>query len=157
MKYLRKIPLLLAVLTAAALFVACGDDDEEGGANGGDATTRAASPTEDEGENGSPTGGADGEAIELELTAENTTYDETELTAPAGADVTLIFDNDDEGLDHNFSLYETPESEEAIFEGPIITGVEQTEYTFTAPEDPGTYHYHCDIHPTQIDGDFIVE
>ena len=158
MKYLRTILLLLAVLTAATLVVACGDDDEEGGGNGGEATTRAAaSPTEDEGENGSPTDGADGEAIELELTAENTTYDETELTAPAGADVTLIFDNDDEGIPHNFSLYETPESEEAIFEGPITTGVEQIEYTFTAPEDPGTYHYHCDIHPTQMDGDFFVE
>lgn len=157
MKYLRTIPLLLAVLTAAALFVACGDDDEGDGGNGGDATTRAASPTEDEGEEESPTGGADDNSIELELTAENTTYDETELTAPAGADVTLIFDNDDEGLDHNFSLYETPESTDAIFEGPITTGIEQVRYEFTAPTDPGTYHYHCDIHPTQMDGDFIVE
>jgi plastocyanin len=153
MKYIRTIPLLLLVLIAAAVFVACGDDDE---GDGGDATTRAASPTEDE--DGSPTGGAgNGESIELELTAENTTYDETELTAPAGVDVTLIFDNDDEGLQHNFSLYETPESTEAIFEGPITTGIEQVRYEFTAPADPGTYHYHCDIHPTQMDGDFIVE
>jgi plastocyanin len=164
MKYLRTIPLLLAVLMAAAVFVACGDDDEGNGGNGGDATTRAASPTEDEDgsptedEDGSPTGGAgDGESIELELTAENTTYDETELTAPAGADVTLIFDNDDEGIPHNFSLYETPESEDPLFEGPLTTGIEQVRYEFTAPADPGTYHYHCDIHPTQMDGDFIVE
>ena len=155
MKQLRTIPLLLLVLTAAALFaVACGGDDEDEGEEA-EATTRAASPTEDE--NGSPTGAAGGGSIELELTAENTTFDETELTAPAGADVTLIFDNDDEGLDHNFSLYETPESTEAIFEGPITTGIEQVRYEFTAPEDPGTYHYHCDIHPTQMDGDFIVE
>lgn len=156
MKYLRTILLMLAAVTAAAFFVACGDDDEEG--NGGEATTRAASPTEDEEEEeGSPTADADGDTIELELTAESTTYDETELTAPAGADVTLIFDNDDEGLQHNFSLYETPESDEAIFEGPITTGVEQVEYTFTAPDDPGTYHYHCDIHPNVMTGEFIVE
>ena len=158
MKYLRTIPLLLLVLTAAALFgVACGDDDE-GGGNGGEATTQAASPTQDEGEEESPTGGAgDGESIELELTAENTTYDETELTAPAGADVSLVFDNDDPDIPHNFSLYETPESEDPLFEGPVITGVESTTYEFTAPADPGTYHFHCDIHPTQMDGDFIVE
>jgi hypothetical protein len=100
-KYLRTVPLLLLILTAAALSAACGDDDESGG-NGGEATTRAAtSPTEDEGENGSPTDGAGGgDSVELEITAENTTFDETELTAPAGVDVTLIYDNDDEGLEH---------------------------------------------------------
>jgi plastocyanin len=158
-KYVHNVPLLLLVLVAAALFAAACGDDDEGGGNGGEATTAAASPTEDEGEeNGSPTDGAGGEdSVTLEITAENTTFDETELTAPAGADVTLIYDNDDEGIDHNWSLYETPEATEAIFEGPITTGIEQVRYEFTAPEEPGTYHYHCDIHPTQMDGDFIVE
>jgi plastocyanin len=159
MKHLRTIPLLLAVLTAAALLVvACGGDDEDEG-GGAESTTRAAaSPTEEEGENGSPTGGAGGgDSVQLELTAENTTYDETELTAPAGADVTLTFDNDDADIQHNFSLYETPESTDALFEGPRITGVDSIDYEFTAPEDPGTYHFHCDVHPTQMDGDFIVE
>jgi plastocyanin len=157
-KNLRTIPLFLLVLVIAGLFgAACGDDDE-GGGNGGEATTRPASPTEDEGENGSPTDGAgDEDSVVLEITAENTTFDETELTAPAGADVTLIYDNDDDGIDHNWSLYETPESTEALFEGPLTTGIEQVRYEFTAPEEPGTYHYHCDIHPTQMDGDFIVE
>jgi len=147
MKYLHTIPLMLAVLTAAVLFVACGGDDEEGDGNGGEATTRAASPTD----------GADGEATELELVAENTSYDPTEITAPAGADVTIVFDNDDPDLQHNFSLYETPESEDPIFEGDIITGVDTINYEFTAPEDPGTYHYHCDIHPDLMEGEFIVE
>lgn len=149
MKYLRAIPLMLAILMAAAVFVACGDDEGDGG-NGGEATTRAAA---------SPTDGADGggEAVELELAAENTTYAETELTAPAGADITLVFDNDDEGLQHNFALFESEESEDALFSGPIITGVDTINYEFTAPEDPGTYHYHCEVHPTQMTGDFIVE
>jgi len=148
MKYLRTIPLLLAVLATAALFVACGGDDDEGGGNGGEATTRAAS---------SPTGGSGGETVELELAAENTSYDVPELTAPAGAEVTLVFDNDDEGLQHNFALFETEESEDALFSGDIITGVDSIDYTFTAPEDPGSYHFHCEIHPTQMTGDFIVE
>jgi plastocyanin len=153
MNYLRTILMLLAVLTAGALFVACGDDDE--GGNGGEATTAAATPEEEE-ENGSPTGGAGG-GTDLELAAENTTYDVSELTAPAGADITLVFDNDDEGVQHNFSLYETEESEDPLFEGEIITGIDSIDYTFAAPTDPGTYHFHCDIHPTQMTGDFIVE
>jgi plastocyanin len=148
MKYLRAIPLLLAVLTAASLLVACGGDDEEGSGNGGEATTRAAS---------SPTGGSGGETVELELAAENTSYDVEELTAPPGSEVTLVFDNDDEGLQHNFSLYETEESTDPLFEGEIITGVDSVNYEFEAPSDPGTYHYHCDIHPTQMTGDFVVE
>jgi len=152
MKYLRTIPLLVAVLTAASLFVACGGDDEEGGGNGGEATTRAAS---------SPTGGAGGDTVELELVAENTSYDPTELTAPAGADVTIVFDNDDPDLQHNMSLYETEESTDPLFEGEIITGVDTINYELKAgedlPDEPGTYHYHCDIHPTQMTGDFIVE
>jgi plastocyanin len=152
MKYLRTIPLLLAVLTAAALFVACGGDDEdEGEGDEAEAATRAAS---------SPTDGADGaggEPIELELVAENTSYDPTELTATAGAEVTIVFDNDDPDVQHNFALFENEESAEALFSGEIITGVETTDYEFTAPEDPGTYHYHCEVHPTQMTGDFIVE
>jgi plastocyanin len=35
--------------------------------------------------------------------------------------------------------------------------VDTIDYTFTAPEEPGTYHYHCDVHPTVMTGDFIVE
>ena len=150
MKHLRIVLMLLGVLAAGALLAACGDDDE--GGNGGDATTAAATREEEE-ENGSPTGGG----TELELAAENTTYDVSELTAPAGADVTLVFDNDDEGVQHNFSLYETEESTDALFEGEVITGIDSIDYTFTAPESAGTYHYHCDIHPTAMTGDFIVE
>ena len=159
MKYLRTISLLLAVLTAAALFVACGDDDEATVETVERPPPAPPALTEDEGEDGSPTGGAgDGEPIELELAAENTTYDVTELTAPAGADVTLVFDNDDEGLQHNFALFESADAlDDPIFEGDVITGVDTIDYEFTAPEEPGTYFYHCDIHPTQMDGDFIVE
>jgi plastocyanin len=152
MKYLRTIPLMLLVLTAAALFVACGGDDDEGGGEDTEATTRAAS---------SPTDGGDGAAggpVELELVAENTSYDPTELAAPAGADVTIVFDNDDPDLQHNFALFQSEDAlDDPIFEGPIITGVDSTEYKFTAPEEPGTYFYHCDVHPSVMTGDFIVE
>src|SRR3972149_11778864 len=152
MKYLRAIPLMLMFLAAtAALFAACGGDDDEGGEDdGAEATTRAAT---------SPTGGgAGGGTTELELVAEFTSYDPTELTAPAGADVTIVFDNDDPDVQHNFSLFESEDAlDNSIFEGEIITGVETTEYVFTAPEEPGTYFYRCDVHPTEMTGDFIVE
>lgn len=98
-----------------------------------------------------------GESFFLEIAAENTEYDVNELTAPAGANVTLVFDNDDPGIQHNWSLYETEESETALFEGEILTGVDSQDYEFTAPEDPGTYHFHCDIHPSAMTGELIIE
>ncbi len=40
--------------------------------------------------------------------------------------------------------------------GEIITGPAETTYTFTAPSEPGTYYFQCDVHPS-MNGDFIVE
>jgi plastocyanin len=148
MKLLRMLGMMLAMVVAVAMVAACGDDEGDGG--GTEATTRAATATDGAGGDGAG-------AVDLEIAAENTAYDVSELTAPAGADVTLVFDNDDEGLQHNWSLYESEESEDPLFEGEIITGVDSVDYTFTAPEDPGTYHFHCDVHPTQMEGEFIVE
>lgn len=149
MKFLRIFgPTLVAVLALAALSACGGDDEGDGGAS--EATTRAAaSPTDG--------GGGDGNEVTLELAAENTSYAEQELSAPAGAAVKLEFDNDDEGLNHNFSLYESEDSTEPLFKGDIITGVDTITYEFTAPEEPGTYHYHCDVHPSAMTGEFIVE
>jgi len=134
----------MALLAITTLGLACGGDDE--GDGGGDATpTEAASPT-----------GAE-DVAELEIAAENTAYDVDELRAPAGAEVTLVFDNDDPDIQHNWSLYESEESTDPIFEGDIITGVDSIDYVFPAPDDPGTYHFHCDVHPAAMQGEFIVE
>jgi plastocyanin len=155
--------LVMALLAVMTVAVACGGDDEEGN---GDATpteaadaTEAASPTRTSSPTSavSPTEDAGGAEVELELAAENIAYDLSELSAPAGASVRLVFDNDDEGIPHNFSLYESAESEDPLFAGDVITGVDSVNYEFPAPAEPGTYHFHCDIHPTQMTGDFIVE
>jgi plastocyanin len=148
MKAIRVFGMLLMISLAVAIVAACGGDDE--GDSAGDATATAAGDEE------SP-GAGDGDSVELEITALDTAYDEEELSAPAGAAVSLIFDNDDDGLLHNWSLYESEDATEAIFEGERITGVEQITYEFDAPEEPGTYHFHCDVHPTQMTGEFIVE
>jgi len=145
MKSWRSMALVLVVLSALLLLAAaCGGDDEEGDG----------APTATDADGASPAGGGE---VELELAAQNTSYDTDELTAEAGADVKLSFQNKENAVQHNFSLYETEESEEPLFEGDITTGPETTTYEFTAPSDPGTYHFHCDIHPAAMQGDFIVE
>ena len=141
---------MILVTSALALLVACGDDEPSDG-NGATATPTEAQAGEDE----SP---PPGDSFFLEIAAENTEYDVSELgPAPAGEDILLQFDNDDPGIQHNWSLYETEESEEALFEGDILTGVDTQDYEFTAPEEPGTYHFHCDIHPAAMTGELIIE
>ena len=45
---------------------------------------------------------------------------------------------------------------DAIFVGDLITGPDRVTQTFTAPAEPGTYYFQCDVHPF-MNGAFIVE
>lgn len=96
------------------------------------------------------------QSVTVDLTAENIAFDKSTITVPAGARVTVNFNNRDSGVPHNFAVYETKDAEKVIFSGQIVTGPARAEYTFDAPAVPGTYFFRCDIHPTQMNGQFIV-
>jgi plastocyanin len=98
--------------------------------------------------------GAQGATIGL--IAKNIAFNTSTITVPAGANVTVNFYNQDKGIPHNFAVYNSSSAENAIFKGQIITGPAKTTYTFTAPSNPGTYYFRCDVHPTQMNGQFIV-
>lgn len=147
MRLARYIGLAVAAVTVVGLLAACGDDEPSTG-NGTTATA-----TEAAGEESPVTS----DAFFVEIAAENTEYDVSELgPVPAGEPILLQFDNDDPEIQHNWSLYETEESTDPIFEGEILTGVDTIDYSID-PLDAGTYHFHCDIHPTQMQGELIVE
>jgi plastocyanin len=130
---MRGIFRVAITVSVALVAVACGGggEDQDGGGGGGGGTT-------------------------VQLTASNTSFDTEEITLAAGAETTIQFDNQDQGLTHNFALYEDESADTAIFQGDIIEGPDTTEYTFTAP-DAGTYFFRCDVHPTQMTGTAIVE
>jgi plastocyanin len=90
------------------------------------------------------------------LTARNMAFDQSTLTVPAGADVTLRFANNDSGVPHNVAIYETPAAATVIFQGKVIPGPQSITYTFTAPTRPGTYFFRCDVHPETMTGAFVV-
>jgi plastocyanin len=142
----RFVGFAFAAVGALGLLAACGDDEPS--------TEATATPTEAQaGADDSP---PPGDGFFLEIAAENTEYDVSELNAPPGEKLTLQFDNDDPDIQHNWSLYETEESTDPIFEGEILTGVDTIDYSID-PLDAGTYHFHCDIHPTVMKGELIVE
>jgi outer membrane protein assembly factor BamB/plastocyanin len=111
--------------------------------------TATASPTE--------TSTPAGEAVQLDLTAANIAFDEDTLTVPVGAMVTMTFTNNDQ-VPHNFALYTDDSASESIFVGETFSGPGETRtYEFQAPSQLGTYFFRCDVHPTQMTGDFMVQ
>jgi plastocyanin len=98
----------------------------------------------------------DPQSVTIGLIAKNIAYNTTTITVPAGADVTVNFDNEDANVPHNFAVYTDSSASTAIFKGEIITGPNKTTYSFVAPSTPGTYFFRCDVHPTIMTGQFIV-
>ncbi|WP_164913766.1 outer membrane protein assembly factor BamB family protein [Methanoculleus taiwanensis] len=95
------------------------------------------------------------ETATVDLVAENIAFDMNTITVPAGANVTVNFTNLDTAP-HNLAVYTTSAADDPLFVGEIINQGNIT-YTFTAPEEPGTYFFRCDVHPVAMTGDFIVQ
>ncbi|MGE0598744.1 MAG: cupredoxin domain-containing protein [Dehalococcoidia bacterium] len=89
----------------------------------------------------------------LQLTAKNTSFDKTTLTAKAGS-VSLKFDNQD-SIPHNVDVFDGPDaSGNSLAKTPIKTGPGQA--TLTIQLKPGKYYYRCDVHPDQMHGVLTV-
>ncbi len=93
----------------------------------------------------------------INLVAQNISFDLNTITVPAGASITVNFTNRDATVPHNFAVYTNSAATTPIFTGKIITGPATTTYTFTAPAVPGNYFFRCDVHPTQMTGTLVVK
>ena len=139
MNVVRTAALALLLALVSAFIAGCGGGDD-------DKSTQSAGPVSD---------GEDQE-IKLTLVAENTKFDKTTLEARAGEDVALTMENKD-SIEHSFALYESAAATERLAGGQTFPGPAFLTYQFPAPETAGTYHFRCDIHPTAMNGDFIVK
>jgi plastocyanin len=95
-------------------------------------------------------------AAVVAITAHGRAFNTSLITVPAGASVTVNYNNQDAGVTHTFSVYTNSATTSSIFIGTPITGVSSIAYTFTAPSTPGTYYFQCDLHPTMTHGSFVV-
>ncbi len=105
---------------------------------------------------GTSTTPGQGGAVTIDLAAQNLAFDKTTITVPAGASVTINFNNKDTGVSHNFALYTNSSASSSIFVGQTVAGPGTTSYKFTAPSKAGSYFFRCDVHPTTMTGTFIV-
>jgi plastocyanin len=98
-----------------------------------------------EGESESEGGGEGGGGATTTVTAQNTQFDTDTITLTAGPN-TLTFENLDDGVPHNISVYEDDTAEKTIFEGETIDGG-SVDYEIEMPAKPPEAFFRCDVHP----------
>ena len=105
-----------------------------------------------------PTSSSDQNSVSVDIVAHNISFNLTDITVPAGAAVTVNFNNEDVGIPHNFAVYQNLPGGQTkpIFIGTVINGPATIIYHFTAPTDQGSYFFECDVHPQTMNGKFII-
>jgi len=108
---------------------------------------------------GSPTLACSPSGTALEIAAKDLVFDKTCLAAPANQAFTIAFTNKDGGTLHNLEILTadpaTDSKAKALFTGTQFAGVKTTDYSVTALA-AGTYFFHCQVHPNQMHGTFVV-
>lgn len=94
--------------------------------------------------------------VATNVSAINSEFNTTTITVPAGANVTINFDNRDTGVSHNIAVYENQDAKNPIYVGKTTIGPAKVAYIFTAPSKPGNYYFRDDVHPLQMRGSFVA-
>jgi plastocyanin/mono/diheme cytochrome c family protein len=96
----------------------------------------------------------------IEVTAQGVQFTTKTITAPANTSIRVRLHNNDDGVDHNIAFYASSTATSApLVAGSIGTtfpGVATDDTVFTTP-GPGSYFFHCDVHPTTMTGTFTVQ
>ena len=96
---------------------------------------------------GTPTRTAPDEPVtEITISSESTDFDIEEFQVPVGEEVTVTYENKDEGVVHNLNVTDVDDAATDLEAGEVTQ-----ELTFTIDE-PGTYDYVCDAHRAAMKG-----
>lgn len=129
----KPLALLAALLMTVGL-AACGDDDDTSAGTSDDVTSTAPADGGDGGDAGGAGGAGDAGAEEVTIVAED--FSLTSVTAEPGEAV---------HLDNQGDKPHTVTADDGAFDTGNTAPGAQSE--FAAPMEPGTYAYHCAIHP----------
>ena len=132
-----RIAVVLGLAVLALAIAGCGGDDDEASGTTDTETTETTTAT------GSTLTASVGPGFEISLTG----ADGSEVTTLAAGTYTI--EVDDQSDVHNFHLTGTGVDEDS---GVSETGTSTWEVTFEA----GSYHFQCDPHASQMNGDFEV-
>jgi cytochrome c oxidase subunit 2 len=90
----------------------------------------------------------------LEVTAHNIAWNTNCLHVPQGS-VSLTVNNLDDGIDHNFAVWDGPDRRKQFFATGKFAGVATRTSTIPALP-PGKYFFQCNVHGPAMSGVFIV-
>lgn len=96
-------------------------------------------------------------SVTIYLRVQGGEFSPTSVTVPAGAQVTIVFDNRDADVKHNAIVFAEGNGDDPIFTGTVVRGTGQATDTFTAPSIPGTYALGCGVPAPHKKGTFTVE
>jgi cytochrome c oxidase subunit II len=91
----------------------------------------------------------------LSLVAHNISWNHFCLAVPGGAPFTIQVTNQDSGIQHNFSIYDSFFEKQNFFKSPKLTGPASSTFTVDPPP-PGKYYFQCDVHGPAMSGAFVV-
>jgi len=81
-------------------------------------------------------------------------FDTKCLAAPANTGFTIAFNNRSPSTPHDVSIA-TAGLGDTLFEGEIVTGPKSITYQVKGIA-AGTYEFYCRVHPSQMNGTFVV-
>ncbi|MGZ8651024.1 MAG: cytochrome c oxidase subunit II [Actinomycetota bacterium] len=93
---------------------------------------------------------------DLSLVAKDISWDSFCLAVPANSPITVNISNQDVGIEHNFSIYDSFFEEQTFFTSPRITGPASETLNIDALP-AGRYYFQCDVHGPAMSGAFIVK
>ncbi len=93
---------------------------------------------------GTPAGGG---GATVTVIAQNLQFDTSTIDLPGNAPSTIHFENDDPGVQHNLAIFTDSSLSDRLFTGALVTGPGVADYQIL-PLAPGSYYFHCDVHPT---------
>jgi cytochrome c oxidase subunit 2 len=102
-----------------------------------------------------PTGSCEPSGPSLTLVAQQISWDTNCLALVAGKPAQITITNKDEGIPHNFAIWDSPKTKHQLYITPDITGPVTSTFTIPALR-PGRYYFQCNIHGPAMGGVLIV-
>lgn len=123
---------------------------------GGTNTTAAAGGADEHADHmGNPTADCSPAGTTLTITVSATKFDRNCLAAPANQAFTINYDNKDQ-LGHNIAILESHMATDVLYRAEIFRGPRVAALNVGALK-PGTYAFHCEVHPQLMSGTFVVK
>jgi plastocyanin len=154
----RRLPLLsVAAVSLAVVASACGGGSSNVASSPLASSPSPASPSAVATSPSTPAGPScspGGTELKVASLPAALAFDTKCLAAPAGTPFSIEFDNRTDGVPHDVSIA-TEGLIDVLFEGKVVTGPEDVTY-HVGPLQAGTYTFYCKVHPSQMNGTFVV-